>query len=64
MSSVGAISGGTTSGMTGGGAGVAKSVVEATLAEIEKQKALLARPLKVPDAREAYRIGNKIDFSI
>ncbi len=64
MSSIGAISAGTTSGMTGGGPGGAKSVIEATLAEIEKQKAILARPLNMPDMRYLYRIGTTIDFSI
>ena len=44
-----------------GGPGVSKSLVEATLAENAKQQALARAPLKIPDARVMFGIGQNIN---
>jgi hypothetical protein len=63
MSSIGAVN---TSGSTDtyGGPGQSKSVVEATLYQFAKQKAVTEAPLKIPDARELFAIGRRIDMLI
>jgi len=63
MSSIGAVS---TSGVTEvyGGPGQSKAIVEATLYQISKQKAVNSAPMKVPDARELFAIGSRVDFLI
>lgn len=63
MASVGAVAtSGTTN--TAGGPAQSKAIVEATLYQIAKQKAINEAPLKVPDARELFAIGSRLDVLI
>ncbi len=57
------------SGVTGstgtgsfGGPGQAKSLVEATLSENAKQQAWNNAPLRIPDARLLFNLGNNLNI--